>query len=96
MKKVIFSAIAMIAFVGSSMANDIAEVPVKVLNKIQSTVKSKAEIDCDKVAKDVWWSWWGNGFSAETADQKKAQAKKDCEDEKKKVTREQPKGMSQG
>jgi hypothetical protein len=41
------------------------------------------EKDCDKVASEVWWAWWGNGFSAETADLKKAQAKKDCEDEKK-------------
>ena len=94
MKKFIFSAIAVVAFAGSSVANDIAEVRIHTSNLIQS-IQITSEVDCDKVAKEVWWSWWGNGFSAEFADQKKAQAKKECEDEKKKAIKEQPRVISQ-
>jgi hypothetical protein len=54
MKKVIFSAIAMIAFVGSSMANDIAEKEVTVENlqkiSVQETVSAKLfRENCDLV-----------------------------------------------
>jgi hypothetical protein len=80
MKKLLFSTMAVLAFSVSGMANTVElEELIKSESSMALTIKA---IDCDKVASDVWWSWWGNGFSAETADAKKAQAKKDCEDEK--------------
>lgn len=79
MKKFMFSAVALIAFSFAGMANTGGEEKLEMKKLI-------LEIDCDKVAKDVWWAWWGNGASAAVADVKKAEAKKACEDDKKKNT----------
>jgi hypothetical protein len=52
MKKVIFSAIAMIAFVGTSMASDVAEVEKNLL-KIKDT---KIELQRSNLVASIWFT----------------------------------------
>ena len=69
MKKLIFSAIAMIAFVGSSMANDIAEKEVTATIEKEAELKT-TEIDfntCLLVAIKQMMFYQENGASFEDA-----------------------------
>ena len=80
MKRFFYTTAAVVAFAFSGMANT-----------IELDFEASNQIDCDKVAREVWWAWWGNGASAETADRKSQEAKKECEDENAKTTPNSPK-----
>jgi len=87
MNRLFDSRIAVLAYwVSGKAKTSNSQKEINEINELRDSEELiSKEIDCDKVANEVWWAWWGNGFSAETADLKKAQAKKDCEDEKKAV-----------
>ena len=87
MKKNILSLVAIMAFSIVTKANTIE---VKVIDENEEEFIS---IDCDKVARAVWWAWWGNGADADTADKKSSEARKDCEDENKKNTEKKSVGI---
>ncbi|MBF6641307.1 hypothetical protein IVB69_07430 [Flavobacterium sp. J49] len=73
MKKLFFSAVALVAFSSVSMANTV-EKETESLKIVVSTV-------CDSIAYDTYHTWYGNGFSDEVAREKAKQAKADCEKE---------------
>ncbi len=73
MKKLIFTAIAMIAFIGIANANTEKEKNSKLLI---SNV-------CDEIAYDTYNIWYGRGFSDEVARKKAKEAKDNCETLKK-------------
>jgi opacity protein-like surface antigen len=70
MKKLVFTALAAVAFSGVAMANDLA-------------VKEKAAIvlsaDCDGIAHDTYYIWYGRGYSEQESREKARAAKADCE-----------------
>jgi hypothetical protein len=68
MKKLVFSAVALVAFTFAGMANN--NISVENLDP-----------KCDNIAHDTYYIWIGNGFSEDTARKKAEEAKADCEKE---------------
>lgn len=70
MKKLFFTAIALVAFSGVSMAN-IAEKETKLVKVLVSGV-------CDEIAYDTYWVWYSRGFGDEFSRAKANAAKAEC------------------
>jgi len=75
MKKFMFSAIAMIAFVGSSMANDIAE---KEVAMTKNSINLEEEGNCNAVYESVWIYSMNHGATEAQATRIALAAKRGC------------------
>lgn len=79
MKKFMFTAIAMIAFVGTSMA----ETGDKQI-RLNTFIKFSSELlDCKGIAHDTYFIWISRGASEDIARTQSKKAKSDCEAENK-------------
>jgi hypothetical protein len=82
MKKLLFSAVALVAFSSVSMGN--------TLNLESNKLIVALSPACDAIAYDTYHTWYGNGFSDEVARAKAKTAKTEClaEEKKKSVSTE--------
>jgi hypothetical protein len=74
MKKMIFSAVALVAFSFAGMANEIEEKKVKIetvemetVNKVKETSEGINGINCSAIAADTYYSAIYNGADAKQA-----------------------------
>ena len=86
MKKMIFSAVALVAFSYAGMANEIEEKKVETLLAKNESVKATVEVDCDKLANDTMDVYEAAGWSVEEAYEKGLEVYNVCIGKTKKVT----------
>lgn len=71
MKKLMFTAIALVAFSGISMASTVEK-------KVESKSMEFVSDVCDEIAYDTYYIWVNRGFGEELARTKAREAKADC------------------
>ena len=86
MQKMIFSAVALVAFSFAGMANENEEKKVEAILAKKESVKATVEVDCDKLANDTMDVYEAAGWSVEEAYEEGLKVYNVCIGKTKKVT----------